>query len=110
MFAITGIIMTFTMANLIDKTRVDIPLYYVGNRTLIILVLNLLALKVGSIIKIYYYDLPITNIACYPIVREDNEMFWIVYAICGLSIPLLLNAFISNMYMRVKKIILSILN
>ena len=101
--AITGIVMTFTLSSLIDKISVSHSFYFVGNHTMIILVFNLLALKVGNILKIYYYDLSIINLASYPIIRENNELFWIVYAICGISLPLIFNVLTSYICMMIKK-------
>ena len=55
-----------------------------------ILALNLLALKIGNLIKIRIYGMPIESLDSHTIIYDQNQLFWILYIIIGVSIPLLL--------------------
>ena len=89
LLSVSGIIMAFSISKLLEQTKVVHILYYIGNHTMPILALNLLALKIGSIIKISIYGLPITELASYTVIFENNSHFWLVYTIIGVTIPLL---------------------
>ena len=55
-----------------------------------ILTLNLLALKVGSVLKIWIYGLPIDQLASFTVIYDYNSWFWLIYTIIGVTIPLLI--------------------
>ena len=87
--SVMGIILVFNVSiklnhNITDKSII----YYIGNHTMPILALNLLALKIGNLIKIWIYDLPIEKLASHTIIYEYNSIFWIIYSFIGISIPL----------------------
>ena len=56
-----------------------------------ILALNLLALKSGNLLKIWIYDMPIERLSDHTIIADFNDIFWIIYVLLGIAIPLLLN-------------------
>ena len=87
-FSLTGILMIICISKNLDKNAISNFLYYVGNHTMPILALNLLALKLGNLIKICIYDIPIEYLSSHPVIGEHNFYFWILYAIVGTSIPL----------------------
>ena len=89
--SISGIIMTFNVSKWINNISINTYLYYIGNHTMPILALNLLTLKIGNLLKIWIYDMPIYTLSSYIIIYEHNHCFWIVYAIIGVLIPLLCN-------------------
>lgn len=92
-FSLSGIIFTFCLSmelNRRAKTTIKKVLYYIGNHTMIILTLHLLALRLGSLLKIWIYNLPIEELSMHTKIPEHNEVFWIVYTVIGVSIPLLL--------------------
>lgn len=89
--SITGIIMVFTISKLTNiHINSNSYIYYIGNHTMPILALNLLALKIGNLIKIHLYDLPIKSLSSHTIIYDYNDYFWILYIIIGVSFPLLI--------------------
>lgn len=98
-FSVTGIYMIICISQKLDKSFLSNFLYYVGNHTMPILALNLLALKVGNLLKICIYDMPIVFLSSHPVISEHNYFFWIPYTIVGTSIPLTMH-YIYNKYIH----------
>ena len=99
-FSITGIIFIFGISKYTDLRINDQSyLYYIGNHTMYILALHLLALKLGNFIKLQIYAMPIESLASHTIIYDNNDYFWIIYIIIGVSFPL----FIEYLYIFLKK-------
>lgn len=90
LLSLSGVIMVFCISKKLECISIKSTLYYIGNHTMPILALNLLALKIGNMIKIWIYDLPINKLSSYTVIYEYNSYFWIIYTIIGITIPLLL--------------------
>ena len=90
-FALIGICMVFTASKLIEQYSIKRLFYYIGNHTMIILVLHLLVFKIGNVIKIIIYGLPIAKLSDFKIIQEYNDFFWIIYTLLGIIIPLVYN-------------------
>lgn len=60
-----------------------------GRRSLDILIFHFLVFKVVSLIKIWHYGLPIERLSDFPIVGDDNRVYWIVFVVAGISGSLL---------------------
>lgn len=89
--SITGILFIFGVSKYINLHVNDHHyIYFIGNHTMPILALNLLALKIGNLIKIQIYDMPMGSLASHTIIYDKNQLFWILYIIIGVLIPLLL--------------------
>ena len=67
--------------------RVRNVLVYVGNNTLTVLTWHFLCFKIVSLIIVRLYDLPIEQLACFPIIPEYVS-WWVVYFIVGAGVPL----------------------
>lgn len=89
-FSIAGIIMILCISQKLETTNKVSLLYYIGNHTMPILALNLLALKVGSCLKIWIYRLPIEQLASFTVIYDYNSWYWLIYTIIGVAIPLLI--------------------
>lgn len=63
-------------------------LAYIGEKTIDILIFHFLAFRVVSLIKIYALGLDIEKLHDFPVISENNSIFWIVYVILGLIICL----------------------
>ena len=87
LLSITGIIMIFCISKKLESDK-SILLYYIGNHTMPILALNLLALKLGNLIKIGIYSFPIEYLSSYTVIPNYNNWFWLVYTIIGVTTPL----------------------
>lgn len=91
LLSITGILFIFGISKYINlHIHGHHFIYYIGNHTMPILALNLLALKIGNLIKILIYDMPMDSLSSHTIIYDHNQFFWILYIIIGISIPLLL--------------------
>ena len=67
-----------------------------------ILALNLLSLKIGNLIKIQIYDMPLESLASHTIIYDHNQLFWLLYLIIGVSIPLLIEHVYTFFFKKVK--------
>ncbi len=89
MVSICGILFTIFASKILNGLSVNRFFYYIGNNTMPILALNMLALKLGNLIKILLLDLPIKQLSDYPIISEYNDYFWLLYTLIGVSVPLI---------------------
>lgn len=89
LISISGVIMVLSISKLLDKSSYKSILYYIGNHTMPILALNLLALKLGNLIKIWIYDLPMDYLSAHTVIYDYNTFFWPLYTLIGVSVPLL---------------------
>jgi len=91
--AILGFLMTYNISIWIDKHDNVIRrfLIYCGNNTLSIFIFHIISFKVVSLIKIWYYHLDYQQIGSHMVVHHNSreDLFWILYAIAGVGIPLL---------------------
>ena len=89
-FATLGIVSVFCISFVLMKTKLSRLLLYIGDNTMVILALHFITFKIGNLLKIQMYGLPITQLACFPIIQDDNQLFWILYSILGIFIPLII--------------------
>lgn len=91
LLSITGVVMVLCISKKLETTKNVSLLYYIGNHTMPILALNLLALKFGNLLKIWIYDMPIKALSSYTVIYENNSSFWLIYTAIGVVIPLIIN-------------------
>lgn len=84
-----GIQMLFIISRIIDNRHTCPVLYYIGNHTMPILALNLLALKIGNLIKIWFYNLPLEKLPSHTVIYDHNSYFWLIYTTIGVAVPIL---------------------
>ncbi len=93
-FAPMGILLTFCLSYYLEKKSVRWSLYYIGNHTMPILVLHLLAFKLVSYLRIQWYDLPIEMLAHNKALYLHNDLFFLLlYSLVGIILPLLIDFF-----------------
>ena len=63
-------------------------LTYLGMKTMDILIIHFLAFKIISLLKIQIFGLDSQNLKNFPVIEENNSIFWIVYVILGIVICL----------------------
>ena len=100
LLSLSGIIMVFCISKKLEKLSFNSTFFYIGNNTMPILALNLLALKIGNLIKIWIYYLPINKLSSYTVIYERNSYFWVIYTIIGISIPLLVHFLYNRLFLR----------
>lgn len=63
-------------------------LTYIGVKTMDLLIFHFLAFKIISFLKIKIYGMDMSNLSKFPVIEENNSVFWIVYVILGVIICL----------------------
>ena len=91
--ALLGFLMTYNISRWIDRTKgwVKKFLVYTGDHTLNIFIFHIISYKVVSLLKIWYYGLDPRQIGCHMVIHDysQQDLFWILYTIAGIGIPLL---------------------
>ena len=91
--AILGFLMMYNISMLLDKKENWLKrfLVYTGDHTLNIFIFHIVAYKVVSLIKIWYYSLDIRQIGCHMVIHHNSQhdAFWVLYTIAGVGLPLL---------------------
>lgn len=64
---------------------------YIGQRTLIIMMLHFLSFKAVAVLVDLIYNLPAYCIAAFPTLYGNIGFWWIAYTIVGVALPLLLD-------------------
>lgn len=87
--AICGTVMTLNISQYIASKEgwTRKALVYVGNNTLTVLTWHFLCFKIVSLIIIQLYNLPIEQLACFPIIPEYAS-WWLIYFVVGAGVPL----------------------
>ena len=101
LLSISGTIMSFSISKWLNTKHINFYLYYIGNHTMPILALNLLALKIGSIFKIFIYNMQIDMLSSYTVIYEHNHCFWVIYTIIGVAVPLLCYSLYKNITLKI---------
>lgn len=87
--SICGSITLFNISKWLNEVSKTNILYYIGNHTMPILALNLIALKIGNLIKIIIWDMPLETLSSHTVIYDYNHYFWVIYAVIGVTIPLI---------------------
>ncbi len=98
-----GIFMLLLFSKYLEDNFTSKTLYYIGNHTMVIFIWHLLSFRLASLIKISIFGYPINRIGDFKIIANDNEYFWIVYTIIGISVPLLLLYCISKIEKKISQ-------
>jgi fucose 4-O-acetylase-like acetyltransferase len=84
-----GIIMIVLLSSVLNKFSIRKFFIYIGDNTMIILILHLLFFKLVNLAKIYYYSDVVEKIAIIPIIKDHNSFVWIIlYILSGILFPL----------------------
>ena len=85
-----GFLAVHHLSTVIDRhdTRLRRWLVFIGDNTLYIFILHIMAFKPVSMLKIWYYDLDPAQIGCHMVIHYNNtDFFWVVYSIAGVALP-----------------------
>lgn len=80
-------------------------LAFLGVKTMDILIIHFLAFRVVSLLKIWIFKLDIDQLHDFPVIKENNSLFWIVYVILGIIICLSYSSikeYLTNLYYILK--------
>ena len=56
----------------------------------------MLCFKFGNLLKIAIYNWPIYRLAEFQVINDHNTLFWIVYTIIGIFIPLFVDSLMKS--------------
>jgi len=105
--ALLGFLMTYNISRWIDNTKgwVKKFLVYTGDHTLNIFIFHIISYKVVSLVKIWYYGLDPRQIGCHMVIHDysQQDLFWILYTVAGVGIPLLGTWLSELVKMRIKE-------
>lgn len=99
--SLLGWVLLFFSGQLIEDSRIGIFLSYVGRHTMSIMILHLIAFKLVSYVLVLFENVPIYNVASYPIIFDVSESVKIIYTVVGVILPIV----VSEFYFRSKEII-----
>ena len=88
-----GFVMLYILAAKLDRwcaPRVHRLLTYIGDNTVAVFVFHIIAFKVVSLLKIWYYGLDFGQIGCHMVIHYNHtDFFWVLYSVVGVALPLL---------------------
>lgn len=97
-----GWIVTRHAATLIDVVggRIRDLLLFIGNNTLYVFIFHIISFKLINPLKILWYDLEWGQMGCHMVIHHNNhdDLFWILYTIAGVGVPLL----VLSLYRRMR--------
>jgi len=104
LMALVGIYFVFYLSTLLNKTVFRNLFGYIGDHSLIILTFHFLAFKLVSLFIIYVNNLSINQLAIHPHIKfEMFNWWWILYAVVGVSLPLVVEFLITKTKTRLIK-------
>lgn len=88
--AILGTIMVLNLSHRLSlcQNKVKRVLMFVGDHTLEVLTWHFLAFKLVSLLIIWIHSLPIEQLACFPTINEYSIMYWPLYSLVGVGVPM----------------------
>ncbi len=88
-----GFVTVFVLSRLIVPGVAGNALAYVGSNTMPIFVFHIIAYKLVSLVKIWWYGLDPAQIGCHMVIHYNNtDIFWVFYSIVGVALPLAVQA------------------
>lgn len=95
--AVLGFLMTYQLSFFVNKydNRFRRFMIYCGDNTLPVYIFHIIAFKLVSLLKIACYGLDFRQIGCHMVVHDYayTDYFWILYAIVGVCVPLIVNKY-----------------
>lgn len=101
--SLLGWFLLYGLSYLIKSTFLKNIFVCIGQKTLSIMILHFLSMKIVALIICFVYKLPLFCIAGFPHVYGDKGLWWILYTIVGVFIPLLLNLFKNKILISLSK-------
>lgn len=76
---------------------------FIGQYTFSIMALQYLAFKLAALLQIVVSGYPIRYLAYYPVIPKNTCVWWMVYTLVGLVVPLFLGYGVKFLTLRIKK-------
>ncbi len=79
---------------------------YAGRNTMAILALHFLSFKIVSFVIIYLQGLPVDLLSSFPVIKNMNQCYRVIYMLSGLVVPLFLKYLFDISFSKLKSIFL----
>lgn len=99
--SISGYILIYSISYFVKNLKFSGFITYIGRNTIPIMVLHFLCFKFINFICTIYYELPIELTGAFPVLI-DKGLWWILYTILGVSLPLLIDFAIKKILNNLK--------
>ena len=88
--AILGTVMTLSLSHRISlhQNAAKRLLMFIGDHTLEVLTWHFISFKLASLLVIWLHGLPIEQLACFPAIREYAAVYWPLYTLVGVGVPM----------------------
>lgn len=86
-----GFLLIYNISSYISRkdTKLRSWLTFIGDNTLYIFILHIIAFKPVSLLKIHWYGLDPAQIGCHMVIHDHHDdYFWILYSISGILLPI----------------------
>lgn len=97
LLGIIGAIMLIQFCQLDFWKKIPI-INIIGKASMEIMALQFFAFKVVSAIIVFVYDMNVDRLAEYPVVIDVNGLWWVLYTIVGVAIPVIYKVFKDKIY------------
>ena len=88
--SITGWVFLYSFSYFLKHIRgIKKLMICIGKRTISVLILHFLSLKIVEVVVIIYYDMPFFCLAAFPNLYGNKALWWLLYTIVGVGIPIL---------------------
>lgn len=88
--SLAGWFFMYSLSEIICKYEISSFFAYLGKNTIPIIGLHFLCFKIVSIFQILLFKLPLYMLSGFPVLIS-KDFWWLLYAVIGIGIPLLLN-------------------
>ena len=101
--SISGWCLIWELSKYINKmTRISSTLIYIGQNTLFIVLFHFVAFKFVNFLQVIIFNKPIFLIGAFPTLYTE-KLWWIIYIMCGIGVPLYLRILINKIMEHMKK-------
>lgn len=102
--AFLGIFISLLLAQLATKqNNIKDAFVYIGQNTMLILIWHMLSFKLVSLIKVWQYGLPFSDLGQFPVINAHNSFYWILYSIVGVLLPMIYSLSLKLKEQRIKR-------
>lgn len=96
MVSLAGILFVFSIVSCI-KGAFRRYVVLAGRHSLDILVFHFLLFKLVSVCIVACFDMPVERIAEFPVIKDCNALTWVVYAVIGVSLSLVIGEMLDQL-------------
>lgn len=89
---VSGTLAVLALASRLQEGRLKRLLVFCGDSSMAILIWHFLCFKGVTAVLLHIHGMPVEEMTAFPVHSGFSDRFWVVYAIAGISLPLMLQA------------------